>query len=134
MEIEIQSHGFAVTNSLRNHVTRRLEAALAPFKGQVRRVIARLGDENGPRGGNDKSCRIGVSVGGAPDVFAADTRADLYAAIDGAADRLGAALAHRLNRRRNLKRLRHAQAQAEQLARAADEQAANAPTGPQAQA
>lgn len=68
-------------------------------------VSARLGDENGPRGGYDKSCRIGVSVGGAPDVFAADTRPDLYSAIDCAADCLAAALARRLNRRRDLRRI-----------------------------
>lgn len=104
MEIEIQAHGFAVTGALRSHVAKRLEAALAPFKRHVRRVVARLGDENGPRGGYDKTCRIGVSVGGAPDVFAADTRPDLYAAIDCAADRLAAALARRLNRRRDLRR------------------------------
>ena len=105
MEIEIQAQGFALTVALRTHVAKRLEAALSPFKRHVRRVVARLGDENGPRGGYDKTCRIGVSVGGAPDVFAADTRPDLYAAIDCAADRLAAALARRLNRRRDLRRL-----------------------------
>lgn len=104
MDIEIQAHGFAVTDALRAHVTKRIGAALTPFKRHVRRVVARLADENGPRGGYDKTCRIGVSVGGAPDVFAADTRPDLYAAIDFAADRLAAALARRLDRRRNLRR------------------------------
>lgn len=104
MDIEIQAHGFAVTDALRAHVTKRVGAALAPFKRHVRRVVARLADENGPRGGYDKTCRIGVSVGGAPDVFAADTRPDLYSAIDFAADRLAAALARRLDRRRNLRR------------------------------
>ena len=105
MEIEIQAQGFAVTGALRAHVAKRLEAALGPFKRHIRRVVARLGDENGPRGGYDKTCRIGVSVGGAPDVFAADTRTDLYAAIDCAADRLAAALSRRLHRRRDLRRL-----------------------------
>lgn len=104
MEIEIQAQGFAVTAALRAYLAKRLEAALGPFKRQVRRVVARLGDENGPRGGYDKTCRIGVSVGGAPDVFAADTRPDLYAAIDCAVDRLAVALSRRLNRRRNLLR------------------------------
>ena len=104
MEIEIQTRGFAVTDALRAHVAKRIEAALAPFKRHVRRVVARLGDENGPRGGFDKTCRIGVSVGGAPDVFAADTRPDLYTAIDCAADRLAVALARRLNRKRDLRR------------------------------
>ncbi len=105
MEIEIQAQGFALSGALRAHVSKRLEAALAPFKRHVRRVVARLADENGPRGGYDKTCRIGVSVGGAPDVFAADTRPDLYTAIDCAADRLAAALARRLHRRRDLRRL-----------------------------
>jgi putative sigma-54 modulation protein len=105
MEIEIQSQGFAVTPALRAHVAKRVEAALSPFKRHVRRVVARLGDENGPRGGYDKTCRIGVSVDGAPGIFAADTRPDLYAAIDCAAGRLAAALARRLNRRRDLRRL-----------------------------
>ena len=104
MDIEIQAHGFAVTDALRAHVTKRVGAALAPFKRHVRRVVARLADENGPRGGYDKTCRIGVSVGGAPDVFAADTRPDLYTAIDFAADRLAGAVARRLDRRRNLRR------------------------------
>jgi putative sigma-54 modulation protein len=104
MEIEIQTRGFAVTDALRAHVAKRIEAALEPFKRHVRRVVARLGDENGPRGGFDKTCRIGVSVGGAPDVFAADTRPDLYTAVDCAADRLALALARRLKLKRNLRR------------------------------
>ena len=110
MEIEIQAQGFAATGALRAYVAKRLAAALGPFKRHVRRVVARLGDENGPRGGYDKTCRIGVSVGGAPDVFAADTRPDLYAAIDCAVDRIAAALSRRLHRRRDLRRIGHARA------------------------
>ena len=110
MEIEVQAQGFALTASLHAYLAKRLHSALGPFKRHVRRVVARLGDENGPRGGYDKTCRIGVSVGGAPDVFAADTRPDLYAAIDCAVERLAAALSRRLNRRRNLRRLGHARA------------------------
>ena len=37
-------------------------------------------------------------------MFAADTRPDLYTAIDRAADRLAVALARRLNRKRDLRR------------------------------
>ena len=110
MEIEIQSQGFAVTGALHAHIVKRIEAALAPFKRQVRSVVARLADDNGARAGNGKTCRFGVSVGGSPDVFAADTRSDLYAAVDRAADHLAAAVAQRLNRRRELLRLRRCRA------------------------
>ncbi len=110
MEIEIQSHGFTVTGALHAHVVKRLEAALAPFKRQVRSVVARLADETGARTGKCKTCRFGASVGDAPEVFAAETRSDLYAAIDRAAEHLAAALDQRLKRRRDVLRLHRCRA------------------------
>ena len=109
MEIEIQARGFAVTAALRSYVSQRLGRALAPYRTQVRRVVARLGDENGPRGGNDKCCVVGVSVDHSPDVFVTDQRSDLYSAIDRAAERLVSALARRLQRKRPSRRARAAQ-------------------------
>ena len=109
MEIEIQARGFAVTAALRSYVSQRLGRALAPYRTQVRRVVARLGDENGPRGGNDKCCSVGISVGHAPDVFVTDKRSDLYLAIDRAAARLVNAVSRRLQRKRQSRRARAAQ-------------------------
>jgi ribosomal subunit interface protein len=100
MEIEIHSHGFAVTSAIRGYLAKRLSRSLAPYARHVRRVVARVADANGPRGGNDKSCRVGVSIAGSPDIFAADTRADLYSAIDCAIERLTSAVAKRIQRRR----------------------------------
>ncbi len=60
----------------------------------------KLSDENGPRGGEDKRCRVRVGVDGPQDVVVEDVESDLYIAIDRAADRAGRVVARRLERQR----------------------------------
>jgi len=59
----------------------------------------RLADVNGPRGGVDKCCGIEVRVKGASTIAIDDTQADLYVAIDRAAERTGRTLDRRMARR-----------------------------------
>jgi ribosomal subunit interface protein len=101
MNIHIQARGFALTDSLREHVERRLHFALGWADDRLRQISVRLWDENGPRGGEDKRCRIQITFPGAPSVVIDDTEADLYVAIDRAADRAGRSVARRLERQRN---------------------------------
>lgn len=101
MNIHIQARGFALTDSLREHVERRLRFALGWADDRLRQVSVRLSDENGPRGGEDKRCRIQVAFSGAPGMVIDDTEADLYVAIDRAADRAGRSVARRLERQRD---------------------------------
>jgi ribosome-associated translation inhibitor RaiA len=61
----------------------------------------RLSDENGPRGGRDKRCRIRVGIAGAQSVVIEDTEADLTVAIDRAAERAARVLVRRLERQRS---------------------------------
>ncbi|MBI4912406.1 MAG: ribosome-associated translation inhibitor RaiA [Acidobacteria bacterium] len=89
MRIEIRSVGFTTTEALRAHVLRRLGSALARRADRIRRVIVRMSDENGPRGGLDKSCRIEAVLAGHPTRVSEGLAADLYTAIDAAARRLG---------------------------------------------
>ena len=64
----------------------------------------RLSDINGPRGGEDKRCQLQVSLAGLPDVVVEDTEADLYFAIDRAADRVGRSVMRKLDRMHTLRR------------------------------
>ena len=89
MQIDIQARGFTLTRGLRDHAERRLRFAFGPARPEVLRVSVRLSDENGPRGGADMRCRIQVTLAGAAGVVIEDTEADLYVAIDRAADRAG---------------------------------------------
>lgn len=100
MQIIIQSRGFDLTAGLREHVERRIHFALDWANYHVRKVSVCLSDINGPRGGEDKRCHIQIAAPGGADVVIEDTEADLYVAIDRAADRAGRTLARRMERQR----------------------------------
>lgn len=105
MSIEIRSKDFSVTDAIREHARRRLDLALAYFEvdryRKVRRVVVRLGDINGPRGGEDKFCRIIAEVGH-NTIVVEDTDSDLYTAISHAARLLAQRASRQLTRTRNL--------------------------------
>lgn len=100
MRIDIQTSGFILTDGLREYAKRRLQFALSWANHDVRKIAMRLSDINGPRGGSDKRCQILVRLSGGQDVVIEDTEADLYIAVDRAADRTGHAVARRLERLR----------------------------------
>jgi ribosomal subunit interface protein len=100
MDIDIQARDFSLTTALRNHVLRRLDAALRHRYDVVHRIRIRLGDINGPRGGADKRCHVQVVLPGLQDVIIENIEDDLYVAIDRAAERVGRTVNRRLRRQR----------------------------------
>lgn len=100
MQMDIQSQGFSLTDGLRDYLMKRLAYALNHGDEFITRVIVRLSDINGPRGGADKRCLIEVRLKAASAVVIEDTEADLYLAIDRASERAGRTLARRLARQR----------------------------------
>ncbi len=98
MQVDIQCRGFELTGSLREHVRKRLACNLPAGETAIQRVTVRLSDINGPRGGEDKRCHIALRLKGLPHLVIEDTEADLYVAIDRAAERAGRTLARRLAR------------------------------------
>ncbi len=105
MIVDIQGHGFTVTTALAEHVRRRLGFVLTRHRDRIQRVMVRVGDENGPRGGVDKYCRIRVRLLDAPVGVVTDIGADLYATIDRAADRIGRVVVRYLDRRHSARDL-----------------------------
>lgn len=104
MHIEIQARGFDLTDGLREHTERRLNFSLSWAVHDVSKISVRLQDINGPRGGEDKRCRVQVVFPGARDVVIEDTEADLYVAIDRAVDRAERSVARRLGKRHEHRR------------------------------
>lgn len=100
MQIDIQARSFSLTEALREHVTRRLSFALSTSDEHIQRVLVRLSDINGPRGGEDKQCHIQIVLAHQPDVVIEDIETNMYRAIDRAADRAGRTLGRRLSRQR----------------------------------
>jgi putative sigma-54 modulation protein len=100
MKLDIQTHGFSLTDSIRDYTKLRLQFALNRSDKRVIGVQVRLADINGPRGGIDKRCQIDVSLAGHNDIVIEDTETNLYVAIDRASDRCARTLTRRLERAR----------------------------------
>lgn len=100
MNIDMQSLGFPITPALADHARCRLQFALTRRSDRIQRVVVRFGDENGPRGGVDKFCRIQVYLIDAPVAAVEDIGIDLYAVIDRAIDRVGRVVVKHLDRSR----------------------------------
>lgn len=98
MRIDIKGSGFSFTTALMDHTERRLRFALTRSSDRIVRVAVLVGDCNGPRGGEDKFCRIQVHLKGAPQVLIEDIGAELYAVIDRAAERAGRNVAKHVDR------------------------------------
>jgi len=100
MQINIQARNFPLTDALHSHINRCLGFALSARGENIQRVLVRLSDINGPRGGVDKCCHIQVVLTRLSDVVIEDTEANLYDAIYRAANRAGRAVRRRLMRQR----------------------------------
>lgn len=98
MKIRLRSRGLPPGTDFREFVELRLGFALARFSPRIEDVSVRLEDENGPKGGVDKSCRISVDLGRLGIVMAEDVDAVLEAAVSRAAECAGRTVARALER------------------------------------
>jgi putative sigma-54 modulation protein len=101
------------------HVERRLRFALTRFNGRIGRVNVYLADQNGPRGGVDKTCRIVVRLRDGGDVVAEVSDVDWEVAVDRATTRIGHSTGRELARRRAGRRIGRPDATADTSARGA---------------
>jgi hypothetical protein len=106
MQIDIRSLNGRVNESQHAHVERRLLYTLGRFGNRVRRVMLRLEDLNGPRGGLDKRCHIEARLAGR-GVLVVDVRdVELEPAVSRAAERMARRVREELAARRDVRRRR----------------------------
>jgi putative sigma-54 modulation protein len=105
MQIQIQARNFSITPAMRVHIERQLGFSLDMCRRHIKRILVRLSDINGPRGGNDKRCHLELILPGQAAVVVKDTEADLYLAINRAASRACRTVMRRLRRRRDINRI-----------------------------
>ncbi len=72
MTVSISDRSGLLNLELRQLAERRLLFALSRFDLRIKQVELVVSDENGPRGGIDKACRVSVSLHRASDVVVSD--------------------------------------------------------------
>ena len=99
VDVRIQSSDLDV--ALRDYVIRRLHFSLGRFAGRLGRVVVRVSDLNGPRGGVDKSCRVVAELAPSGEAVSSEAvDANLFVAIDRVTERIGRSFSRRLERER----------------------------------
>jgi len=99
MITDIQTHGFTLTDSIREYTVRRIHYGVSFAKSDILRVSVKLSDINGPRGGEDKRCQMIITMPHMPSVVIEDVESNLYVAIDRAVDRASRALTRQLDKK-----------------------------------
>ncbi len=100
MEIEIRFHGVDRSPAFAQHARRRIEHFLGRLGREVTRVVLRVTDVNGPRGGADKRCQLTISGPELGTVILVEARGDVYSAAELALYRARRVLGEDLERRR----------------------------------
>lgn len=104
MRIQVRFRGLVPSDVLRQYAVRRIHLQLSRFDTEIREVIVRLSDINGPRGGVDSRCQLTVRGRRLANVFVSELSDNAHAALDMAVDRLGYAVTRALERAREARR------------------------------
>jgi putative sigma-54 modulation protein len=100
MRIQIVSRKLRYEEATTEYIHRRVHFALGRFAGAIRGVQVFLTDENGPRGGEDKRCRVLISMKGGERLVLDRCGASLHDAVDKSLQRAGHSLGRSLGRKR----------------------------------
>ncbi|MEI8378495.1 MAG: HPF/RaiA family ribosome-associated protein [Planctomycetota bacterium] len=101
---ELRTNGMEINPGLRDHIDRRLNFALSRFGSRVTKATVSLTDNNGPKGGVDKSCQIVVRLRGLGDVIADVVDTEWGVSVDRATTRIGHNVGRELERKREFGR------------------------------
>lgn len=97
MKVDVRVKGLSGGSVDVERAHQRVRLAMGRFVGRVREMKVWLSDENGPRGGVDKRCRVEV-LGDGLEVRVEERDANVHAALGGALDRARRAVARAVGR------------------------------------
>lgn len=101
MRLDVLAPNVPLSPALVSGAEKRFRAATSRFVGRVEHVTIRISDENGPKGGVDKRCRVEVSVMRRGTFVVEENDADAYKAIGRAAKKVKQILGKQLGKPRS---------------------------------
>jgi ribosome-associated translation inhibitor RaiA len=101
MDLDVRIHNNDPGIAVKNYAIRRMRFAMGRFASSVGRIVIRISDVNGARGGPDQCCRVTAEVLPSGRVVVEQVDADLFTAIDRACERVGQAFRRRIERVRS---------------------------------
>jgi putative sigma-54 modulation protein len=103
MQTVIHSNDFPLTRALDLFIRRHAKKSMRACSDQVERVVVRLKDVNGPKGGDDKECCVEVRLANFAPIVVSKRNSDAYASIRQALGRASRTKLRQLAKRRDCK-------------------------------
>ena len=104
MRMHVQGHNIQLSDALHEYTARRIGFAFDRVADRIREVVVRLTNVNGPRGGDDKLCRVQVHLASGGSLVLRDRDASAYRAIDRSVRRIKRIVEDEIRRKRDLRR------------------------------
>ena len=104
MKVVVRSVNLQLDARTRAEVERRVHATLGRLSPSILRVMVRVTDRNGPRGGEDIACAIDLRLRPRGRIFVEETDIDLVGAVNRAADAAAETVVRTTERSRDLRR------------------------------
>jgi putative sigma-54 modulation protein len=104
MLVHIQARHFSLSEGLNKYVKSKMKVMLSRHEENIIRIDVSLFDVNGPKGGEDKCCKIIIKVNGCSTIVVQETAEDLYDAINTCARRAKRATKRQLSNRVKIRR------------------------------
>jgi ribosome-associated translation inhibitor RaiA len=96
--------GLPSSEALRSEISDRISHAVLRFSDRIRLIDVFLRDENGPKKGVDKTCRVVVHLAGMPRIVIEDRSEEVHCLLMKVSARLRQALSRKLGSRKTTKR------------------------------
>lgn len=100
MQVTINDRHNLLSQMAADRAVARVRAAFAKFGQHVKTVLITVEDINGPKGGNDKECRVLVTVKKLNDVVVTANNQTISKALPGAIDRAARSVGRQLAKRK----------------------------------
>lgn len=99
----IHSNDFALTSALNSFIRQHTKKSMRACSDQVERIVIRLKDVNGPKGGDDKECSVEVKLANFAPIVVRKRSSDAYASVRQALGRASRTTLRKLGKRRDSK-------------------------------
>tara|TARA_R110000868_G_scaffold201832_9_gene449347 strand:- start:387 stop:770 length:384 start_codon:yes stop_codon:yes gene_type:complete len=105
MQLNIQAQNLNISEQLKEKFNQRVTAIFERTQQKIRKVSVIFSDVNGPKGGEDKQCRVQLVLFGLPTVNVVAKQANLHKALARALSVAKRTLRRRYNK---LRKVEHA--------------------------
>ncbi len=105
MKIDIQAKQLKLGQTFKHNIKVKIRRLFQHSIEHIDHINITVADINGPKGGEDKVCKINVSVGGMPNILVSAREASAYKAVTQAIRKASASLNRQRQKARNIKHI-----------------------------